>query len=118
LPGCHHVSRQSDAAAVARTAEKEDACLILVGIPTDSLGEQGPAGRRVRRFAAALRKYTSLPVKYWDESDSTVRASQLCRILSTRRKTPSLSTHSAAAAVILQDYLDTHASQNDPPGQR
>ena len=115
LPEYSHVSRQRDAVIVARIAEREGASTILLGTPSDSEGEPGMATQRVIRFAAALKKYTSLPVKYWDESHTTIRAIQLSRGQSVRRKRSSLSTHSIAAAVILQDYLDAHASASDPP---
>ena len=115
LPECSHVSRERDAATVARTAEREGASTILLGAPSDSDGEPGKATRRVVRFAAALKKHTSLPVIYWDESHTTIRAIQIARGLSVRTKRSSLSTHSIAAAVILQDYLDAHAPATDSP---
>ena len=115
LPEYSHVSRQLDAAIVARTAEREGASTILLGAPSDSEGEPGKATRRVARFAAALKKHTSLPVKYWDEPHTTIRAIQIARWLSARRNRSSLSTHSIAAAVILQDYLDAHAPASNPP---
>ncbi|HJO33525.1 MAG TPA: Holliday junction resolvase RuvX [Anaerolineales bacterium] len=112
LPEHAHVSRWSDAAFVANTAKQEGVAAIVVGTPTDAAGDLGKAARRVRRFTAALKQCTTLPVQYWDESDSTTRATQISSHQSRRRNH---SIHSIAAAVILQDYLDAHASQNDSP---
>jgi len=115
LPEHGHVSRGHDAAFVARTAKQEGVAAILVGTPTDATGDLGEAARRVRRFAAALKQCTPLPVHYWDESDSTTRATQISLQQPTQRKH---SIHSIAAAVILQEYLDAHAPQNGPPPER
>ena len=110
-----HVSRRHDAAFVAITAKQEGVATILVGTPTDAAGDPSKAARRVRRFAAALKQCTPLPVHYWDESDSTTRATQISLQQPTQRKH---SIHSIAAAVILQEYLDAHAPQNGPPPER
>lgn len=114
LPECRHVSRQLDAVMVASTAEKEGASIILLGAPTDSAGLPGNAARRVRRFGAALQKHTVLPVKYWDESHTSIRAAEFVRSKSSRKHTTSNITHSIAAAFILQDFLDAHAPEKDP----
>jgi len=115
LPEYLHVSRDQDAAAVALTARQAGAGTILLGAPTNSVGERGTENRKIRRFAATLKKHTSIPVKLWDESDTSVRAASLTRRRTARRKRKTYSAHSIAAAVILQDYLDSHAFSRDTP---
>lgn len=105
-----HQAYQTDAERVAAIAATHRVGLIVVGLPTDGEGRMGQAARTVRRFGDALSEISELPVKYWDESYSTKRAKEIIR--ETRRSArPQLDA--VAAAVILQDYLDTHAAHTD-----
>jgi putative Holliday junction resolvase len=78
---------------------------IIVGIPHSLSGFEllGPQARRVKRYAAALAQAIDLPLEYFDESYSTVEA-QTYLSIKGQRKVP---LDEAAAAVILQNYLDT-----------
>jgi putative Holliday junction resolvase len=78
---------------------------IIVGIPHSLSGFEllGPQARRVKRYAAALAQAIDLPLEYFDESYSTVEA-QTYLSIKGQRKVP---LDAAAAAVILQNYLDT-----------
>lgn len=77
---------------------------VVVGLPYSLNGLEllGPQARRVKRFAEALAKTLSVPVDYFDESYSTVEA-QAFLVAGGQKKTP---IDAAAAAVILQNYLD------------
>ena len=83
---------------------------IVVGLPYSLSGHEtvGPQARRIRRYAEALAKAVSIPVEYFDESYSTVDAEDILRLLDQKR----VPLDAAAAAVILQNYLD---SANDTP---
>lgn len=105
-----HTSGEQDAVRVAEAADNAGASLILLGAPTNALGEHLHKSTRTSRFASKLRKHTTLRIHLWDESDSTVRAHQILTTHHKRRKPPNISLHSIAAAVILQDFLDTHAN--------
>lgn len=100
-----HRSADADAAEIARVAEAEHVSRIVVGLPLDGDGAEGHQARRVRRWAGALQPASSLPIDFWDESDSTIRAIAL---RPRKRKSGSYpaSEDAEAAAVMLQDYLD------------
>lgn len=102
-----HISKAADAAQVAERAQREQADLIIVGVSYDEDGTPNLAGRRAIRFAETLRAQTSLPVTLWDESLTThdARAARLAAGASRKRRTGHLDEW--AAAVLLQDYLDS-----------
>jgi putative Holliday junction resolvase len=92
-------------AAVAREAREAGAEAVVVGAPLGLEGEEArPEVRRVRRFASALRRETGLRVHLVDESLSTREAEEKmgARGWSTRDE----ALHAAAAAIILQRWLD------------
>ena len=102
-----HVSKNLDAARVAERAVAEGAGLIVVGVSYDESGDPNPAGRRAMNFIAALREQTDLPVKPWDESLTTQDAREARLAAGASRKRRAGHLDDRAAAVILQDYLDS-----------
>jgi putative holliday junction resolvase len=102
-----HIQRQVDAAAIAQTAEENQVRLIIVGQALDDEGEPTSQSRLAERLAEAIRAQTSLPVEMWDESGSTqaARAARLASGAPRRKRSGHLDD--VAAAVILQNYLDS-----------
>lgn len=101
-----HASRVLDAAQVAALAAEQGTELIVVGQSFDEEGRPNQAGRRAERFAEALKSQTSLPIVLWDESLSTSDAREFRREMGARRKRRGGHLDDAAAAIILQSYLD------------
>jgi len=92
-------------AAVAAAAKEAGAQTIVVGTPAGLEGEEARAEvRRAERFAKALRRESGLMVHLVDESLSTREAEDLARAAGRSDRDPKL--HAAAAAVILQRWLD------------
>lgn len=102
-----HVSKAMDAAQVATFAAEQGAELIIVGQSFDEEGQPNEAGRRAERFADALKAQTTLPILLWDESMSTADAREFQIAMGVPRKKRAGHLDDAAAAVILQSYLDT-----------
>jgi putative holliday junction resolvase len=102
-----HVSRVVDAAQVAERAAAHEATLIVVGVSYDEDGRLNAAGRSAARFAEALDQQTDLTVVLWDESLTTqdARAARLSMGASRRKRAGHLDD--VAAAVLLQNYLDS-----------
>lgn len=105
-----HVSRAVDAAQVARVAAEQGAELIVVGQSFDEEGRPNAAGRAAERFAEALKAQTALPIVLWDESLSTADAREFRLEMGASRKNRRGHLDEAAAAVILQSYLDAQRS--------
>lgn len=103
-------------AAVVALAREHDVAEIVVGFPRTLRGEVGPQARRVERFAEALRAAVDVPVRLWDERYSTAEA--MARLAAGRKRSagrrgrPAPHVDALAAAVILQEYLDSRRSSS------
>ena len=92
---------------LAALAEKEEARLILLGLPRHMDGSLGEAAAQVQAFAALLGRATPIRIQLIDERLSTVQAGrQLHEAGRNTRKQRGL-IDSEAAAVLLQGYLDS-----------
>jgi len=101
-------SRQEDFAAVARLVEEYEVEKVVVGYPRSLDGSVGSQARKVERYAGRLAKALTVPVLLWDERLSTVTAERLMREGRSRsKKKQRQEMNAVAAAVILQDYLDS-----------
>lgn len=83
---------------------------IVVGLPLDLAGEEGEWAAEVREFGAELVRRFGLPVRWMDERLSSVRAEEAVRSIGLRKKERERKERvdAAAAAIILQDYLERH----------
>jgi putative Holliday junction resolvase len=108
-----HVSKLLDAAAVSEQASSQGVGLIIVGVSYDEAGDPNQAGRRAINFAEALRQQTTLTVELWDESMTTqdARAARLASGAPRKKRAGHLDD--VAAAILLQNYLDTQATLTD-----
>lgn len=103
------VYRRRDAAADVRhmvqLVEDYQAEGIVVGLPKNMNGTEGPQAEKTRDFAAALAA-AGLTVSLWDERLSTVEVTR--RMVEQRRSKRGIQERvdSEAAALILQTYLD------------
>jgi putative Holliday junction resolvase len=88
---------------VAARARAEGVAGIVVGLPRNIDGSEGQQAVRARAFGRRLAATTGLPVIYQDERMSSFIAEQQMRAAGRRRGTH---VDDAAAAVILQSYLD------------
>jgi putative holliday junction resolvase len=96
----------ADAAALlAITAKREIGGLIL-GLPFNMDGSEGPRCQSTRAFARNLSRLTDLPIGYWDERLSTVAAERALLEADTSRKRRSEVIDHVAAGYILQGALD------------
>lgn len=105
-----HVARAVDAATIAQLARDHEAARIIVGQALDWDGQPTPAARKAQRLAEAIREQTDLPVEMWDEWGSTNAAVDARRAMGGSRRSRSGHLDQLAATVILQSYLDAHAT--------
>lgn len=99
-------------AAVAAVVREHDVVAIVVGLPLGLDGEENDWTREVRSFGDAVGERTSLPVHYVDERMTSVRAERAVRSigLPKRERERKGRIDAAAAALILQAYLDRGAT--------
>jgi putative Holliday junction resolvase len=105
-------SRQADFQAIAQLVDETAAERIIVGLPLSLDGTEGPQARTVRRYAERLAQAISVGVEFWDERYSSATAAEILRDKrKRRRRRPAREAiDAAAAAVILQSFLDAGAS--------
>jgi putative holliday junction resolvase len=79
---------------------------IILGLPRNMDGSEGPRCQSTRAFARNLSRLTERPIGFWDERLSTVAAERaLLEADTSRRKRAEVIDH-VAAGVILQGALD------------
>lgn len=80
-------------------------CEIVVGVPYDMKGEVSVRGEEILKFAAKLKQALNIPIKYWDESFSTVNAEKRLIGANVSRKKRKKVIDKMAAVFILEEYL-------------
>jgi putative Holliday junction resolvase len=101
-------------AELARLAVAEGITLFVIGLPRQLNGKEGLAAGRARRFAEQLAKRTQARVELVDEWLSTVEAHARLREQGTNSREARERVDSAAAAVLLQSWLDGQRAPRDP----
>ncbi len=105
----------SDAARVLELAEMRDAAGVVLGLPRNMDGSEGPRAQSTRAFARNLANLTELPITFWDERLSTVAAERALLEADLTRKRRSEVIDAVAAAYILQGALDRLRHLKDQP---
>ena len=96
----------SDIEEIVALAADNGVVEIVVGLPLSMSGDSGTQAGKVRAFIRDLRSQTDLPIKTVDERLSTVQAQGMLNQSGRRRRRGRGHLDAAAAAVILQAYLD------------
>jgi len=100
-------SRRPLLAALAALAKEEKIGRFVVGLPLEMNGDHGPAAQRALEFAQQLADATGVEIEMIDERLSTVEASRRLRDRGLSSREQRSLVDGAAAAVILQSWLDT-----------
>ncbi|QMU57391.1 MAG: Holliday junction resolvase RuvX [Boseongicola sp.] len=79
---------------------------IVLGLPLNMDGSEGPRCQSTRAFARNLERLTELPITFWDERLSTVAAERALLEADTSRKRRAEVIDHVAASYILQGALD------------
>ena len=95
-----------DAQQLLQLLEREGAIALIVGLPVNMDGSEGPRAQATRAFMRNLGQKTDLPFVYWDERLSTVAAERALLEMDVSRRKRDERIDSAAAAFILQGALD------------
>ncbi len=98
---------RNTAEVVAAEAKKQNAVLIVIGLPKNMDGSEGFRAEAVRAFAALLGEYTDIPYVFSDERLSTACAHQILNLTETGGKKRKAVIDTLSAEIILQSYLDT-----------
>ncbi|MBQ7345990.1 MAG: Holliday junction resolvase RuvX [Oscillospiraceae bacterium] len=82
---------------------------LVVGLPKNMDGTEGPRAELCRAFAARLEEASGLPVKLWDERRTTVEAHNILSQHNYHGKKRKDTVDAVAASLILEGYLGFRA---------
>jgi putative Holliday junction resolvase len=108
--GLQVINRRSDRVdmeVIASLVKEHEVEKIVVGYPLQLDGTVGEQARKVEVYVAELREVVAVPIILWDEGLSTVRAQEAMIEAGRKRRERERRLDAAAAAAILQDYLDS-----------
>ena len=99
-----------DAARLAEIAAGRGIVGVVVGLPRNMDGSEGPRAQSARAFARNVAEALGLPVALWDERLTTAAAERMLLEADSSRKRRSQVIDRLAAAHILQGALDRLAA--------
>ncbi len=95
-----------DAQTLLAALKADQAAGVVVGLPVNMDGSEGPRAQAARAFVRNMAPLTGLPFVFWDERLSTVAAERTLIEMDFSRRRRDGMIDSAAAAFILQGALD------------
>lgn len=99
----------ADAAELLRLIDERGVGGLVIGLPVNMDGTEGPRCQSSRQFATNLLALRDLPVAFWDERLSTMAVERAMVAADLSRKKRAKRVDTAAAAYILQGALDSLA---------
>lgn len=90
---------------IAEEAKKRDVGTLVLGLPKNMDGSEGPRAEKSREFKALLEKDAGLPVVLWDERRSSVEAHAILHAVGKKEKDHRKTVDAVAASLILESYL-------------
>ena len=93
------------AVEIAGEAEARRVERLVLGLPRNMDGTEGPRCEKTRRFAEKLEKASGLPVLFWDERRSSVEAHAILHANGKKKRKHRATVDAVAASLILEGYL-------------
>jgi putative Holliday junction resolvase len=103
----------ADAAEIARLVAEHDVGGIVIGLPVNMDGSEGPRAQSARQFAANLAGRVPVSIALWDERLSTAAVTRTLIEADASRHRRRALTDKLAAAYILQGALDYLARRRE-----
>jgi putative Holliday junction resolvase len=97
----------ADAARLLELAARENIGLIVLGLPVNMDGSEGPRAQSTRAFARNLTMFTPIPIVFWDERLSSAAVERMLIAADASRARRGEVIDKLAAAWILQAALDS-----------
>ena len=90
---------------IAEEAKKREVGTLVLGLPRNMDGTEGPRAEKSREFKALLEKDTGLAVVLWDERRSSIEAHAILHAAGKKERVHRKSVDAVAASLILEGYL-------------
>ena len=114
LPTMERKGDRADVATLHGLCTEREVTRVVLGLPRNMNGSEGPRAAKSRAFALRLREEIALPVFLWDERLSTAEAERILIAADVSRRKRKTLIDRLSAQVILQGYLDAGQPENDP----
>lgn len=101
----HSRNAEKTIAQIREMVEKMDVGEIVLGLPKNMNGTEGPRAELCREFGQKLEEATGLPVRLWDERRTTVEAHNILSAHNYHGKKRKDTVDAVAASLILEGYL-------------
>ncbi|HUG61988.1 MAG TPA: Holliday junction resolvase RuvX [Methylomirabilota bacterium] len=112
LTTVNRVKFTRDVETLVALAAREGVLGLVVGLPINMDGSEGPRAQSARTFVRTMRSLTPLPTIFWDERLSTAAVTRTLLEADTSRKRRDEVVDKMAASFILQGFLDRlHAAE-------
>ncbi len=92
-------------ARIAEEAKAREVGTLVLGLPKNMDGSEGPRAEKSRAFRELLERDTGLPVVLWDERRSSIEAHAILHANGKKEKQHRRSVDAVAASLILEGYL-------------
>ena len=90
---------------IAEEAKAREVGTLVLGLPRNMDGSEGPRAEKSRAFRELLLRDTGLPVILWDERRSSIEAHAILHANGKKEKQHRRSVDAVAASLILEGYL-------------
>ena len=111
LPTLQRTSIRKDIEHIRAMAEEYSVGKIIVGNPVGHTGKATSMSRHAEDFAKKLEKRVNCPVELWDERLTSVQANRMLKTAGLSVNKRQQAVDRVSAVLLLQNYLDHHASQ-------
>lgn len=91
---------------VAEEARNRSCKKIIIGLPKNMDGSEGPRADVIKAFGAILSEITDIPIDYYDERMTTMVAYRFLGETGTYGKRRKETVDTLSAQIILQNYID------------
>lgn len=90
---------------IAEAAKERDVGTLVLGLPRNMDGSEGPRAEKSRQFREMLIAESGLPVILWDERRSSIEAHAILHAGGKKEKKHRKTVDAVAASLILEGYL-------------
>ena len=90
---------------IAEEAKRREVGTLVLGLPKNMDGSEGPRAEKSRQFRELLINESGLPVILWDERRSSIEAHAILHAAGKREKIHRRTVDAVAASLILEGYL-------------
>ena len=90
---------------ICREAKNREVGTLVLGLPRNMDGSEGPRAEKCRQFKTLLEEVCGLPVVLWDERRSSIEAHAILHAAGKKEKKHRKTVDAVAASLILEGYL-------------